>query len=555
MNHEDFVRELSGALEDNDFEHAEELFVMWGPSLARADRPVDGKTATELLKKLREKKQHGLTLKVAECFLQTDLYHVFEVHRQYAQALIEQGSYLAALNVLGPLELSARQAGDSEALEAAGLLGRTYKQMYVGGHRKENLELSINWYRFVYDHDRSKYWQGINLAALAWRAEHDGVILANPVDFRDICREVLAQLEAAGEPKPGEGYWQDATKAEALLGLNRLEEAREALVSATRRPDADAFSMSSTLRQFDEIWMLDERGGELTTFIDILRSSLMVTARDGRFVQRQEVVARSVRSIAARTQEMDRVMEFEKVFKDADPMPFRWILSAQRRALRIGRVWLGDTRGCGTGFLLDDGASLHPKWSGRQVFVTCNHVVGMKRKDTGFPPQQVTVTFDALERNPDRPTRYRVQQVLWESLPEEFDTTCLLLEGKEDRIQPEDAFPVVLDESGLPSGETDRVYIIGHPHGGELCFSFQDNHFVDRNETRLQYLAPTHPGNSGSPVFNEALHLIGMHHAGGDLRQLKDPGKIRKTNQGIPLPAIVRALAADEHRLPDLSGR
>ncbi len=544
MEHEQFVKKVFEALEEDDFERCEELFVMWGASLSRSDRPVDAETAVKLLRASRKKRQHALTLKVAEAFLQTDLYNEYEIHRQYAQALIEEGRYLAALNVLGPLEKAARKAEHKEAAEAAGLLGRTYKDMYIGGHRKENLELSINWYRYVYERDRSKYWHGINLAALAWRAEHEGVVLETPLDYRDVCRELLETLDAPELTDEKKDYWHHATRADALLGLNRFGEAREALVTATRSAGADSFSMNSTLRQYDDVWMLDERGGELTTFIDILRASLMCNVRDGRIVQRQEVVAQNVREHEKRYGQLNRVIgALEKVFTDAYPVPYKWFLEAQRRALRIGRIWLGSTRGCGTGFLIEDGGALHRDWSGHQVFLTCNHVVGTLRRGTGFPPQQVTVTFDALEASPDRSTRYAVKEILWQSLPEELDTTCLLLEGREARLVPVDDFPVVTDLEALPSQEKDRVYIIGHPHGGELCFSFQDNHFVDRDERRLQYITPTQPGNSGSPIFNEALQLIGMHHAGGQMADLDIAGKTRKTNQGIPLPAIIRALA------------
>ena len=69
----------------------------------------------------------------------------------------------------------------------------------------------------------------------------------------------------------------------------------------------------------------------------------------------------------------------------------------------------------------------------------------------------------------------------------------------------------------LPSKiEEDRIYVIGHPKGGELSFSFQDNTLIALNDRLLHYRSPTDPGSSGSPLFNEHWELIGLHHAGSN---------------------------------------
>jgi hypothetical protein len=82
----------------------------------------------------------------------------------------------------------------------------------------------------------------------------------------------------------------------------------------------------------------------------------------------------------------------------------------------------------------------------------------------------------------------------------------------------------------LPALEqTARVYIIGHPGGRDLAFSFQDNELLDHEGPsagkpqipgvcRVHYRAPTEGGSSGSPVFNARLwEVIALHHNGGKI--------------------------------------
>ena len=91
-----------------------------------------------------------------------------------------------------------------------------------------------------------------------------------------------------------------------------------------------------------------------------------------------------------------------------------------------------------------------------------------------------------------------------------------------------------------PDGKQ-RVYIIGHPNGGILQISLQDNIFLACNDRFMQYRTPTEHGSSGSPVFNENWELIGIHHAGGDNMPLLNlPGCTGKANEGILISAILQ---------------
>ena len=93
-----------------------------------------------------------------------------------------------------------------------------------------------------------------------------------------------------------------------------------------------------------------------------------------------------------------------------------------------------------------------------------------------------------------------------------------------------------------------RVYIIGHPLGGGLSFSLQDNLLLDIVAPKLHYRTPTEPGNSGSGVFNEVWKIVAIHHAGGrDLKRLTPvAGESDRyaANEGIAIGAIKEGLDA-----------
>ena len=68
----------------------------------------------------------------------------------------------------------------------------------------------------------------------------------------------------------------------------------------------------------------------------------------------------------------------------------------------------------------------------------------------------------------------------------------------------------------------DKVFVISYPGGRGLTIALDDNEVVTREQLsdnagrRFQahhffYRAPTEPGSSGGPVFNESWELAGVH--------------------------------------------
>lgn len=90
-----------------------------------------------------------------------------------------------------------------------------------------------------------------------------------------------------------------------------------------------------------------------------------------------------------------------------------------------------------------------------------------------------------------------------------------------------------------------------------VWFSLQDNELLDHEgppagtpsqseRCLIHYRAPTEPGSSGSPVFNEApdWQVIGLHHAGGEyVRKLNGQSGTYAANEAIWIQSIAKAMA------------
>ena len=98
------------------------------------------------------------------------------------------------------------------------------------------------------------------------------------------------------------------------------------------------------------------------------------------------------------------------------------------------------------------------------------------------------------------------------------------------------------------------VFVIGHPGGNQISFSFNDNELLDYDKSlndgaddtspvKIHYRAPTEGGSSGSPVFDYQWRGIGIHHSGGrSMKKLNGKPGFYSANEGIWLESICRAV-------------
>ncbi|TMC17527.1 MAG: trypsin-like peptidase domain-containing protein [Chloroflexi bacterium] len=96
--------------------------------------------------------------------------------------------------------------------------------------------------------------------------------------------------------------------------------------------------------------------------------------------------------------------------------------------------------------------------------------------------------------------------------------------------------------------EQDRLNVLQHPDGKPMkCVLTQNHVVIDMTETRVQYVADTMNGSSGSPVFNQNWEVVALHHSGKpyppdstkDVPKKAWKGHFR-VNEGIPIRAILK---------------
>lgn len=140
---------------------------------------------------------------------------------------------------------------DPDVLTVRGRLLKDKAGLATGATREELLNQSIAAYRRASDLSRATY-PLINAATLAF-------LTGRMEQASGLAAQTLALLDS-GDHAPETDYWLGATRAEALLLLNRLPEARAALASAIRRQPGAWEDHASTIRQFSLI--LKETAGD-----------------------------------------------------------------------------------------------------------------------------------------------------------------------------------------------------------------------------------------------------------------------------------------------------
>jgi len=199
----------------------------------------------------------------------------------------------------------------------------------------------------------------------------------------------------------------------------------------------------------------------------------------------------------------------------------------------------------GTGFLV----RLKNKEGGDAgCFVLTNaHVIGDPSRPAIPSFGAASVRFEGYD--PDR--AFPIKDIVWTSPVDKHDATILRIDGC-----PLDIQPIPMNRQLPEPGSRSRLYVIGHPRGNELAFSFQDNHLLDHEGPTtgrprqngvvlVHYTTPTESGNSGSPVFVQGQwKAIALHHSGSaETRQLNGKVGTYSANEGISLASISDALA------------
>lgn len=510
--------------------------------------------SSSVLKALQRKRKFTLMLQIADVILQIDENQLL-VKRLYAQALIEEKRLVAAIAVLNQLQSSCSSAQHADELsESQGLLGRAWKQIYIDAAATGNVQTpqrtalknAIRYYSDEFEQEPDqRLWHGINAVALRHRAIRDGIDLPTQnadgtlsAILQSIDRRMRDTSDNTDQQVPEQtlDMWSQATAAEACIADDQYDKALQWIAHYvdSQHPvqHSDAFELASTLRQFEEVWQLsDDRPAE-RKILEVLRAALL--RREGGSVSVTDPGSQS-----NAVEEMLSNPSFEKVLGAERYKNLRWYQAGLNCASCVCRIENSLGSGLGTGFIVSS-ASVGLSCTHEFVVITNAHVVSSNLKEqqgtpSALPPEDAFIRF---EQGLERDRVYRVLEILATSSRFELDFSVLALADLDKVLN---TYSIA---QRLPAADSkQRIYVIGHPKGGELSFSLHDNLLLDSEVPKLHYRAPTEGGSSGSPVFNENWELIGLHHAGArNMRRLNaKPGRY-PANEGIWIQSIINQI-------------
>lgn len=531
---------LSHALEEFNWQAAETI--VCGeliPRIKRDPTPLPERSAKSLMHMLRRKRRFQLMTQLAEALFQSGV-RTPQVRRQYAQALIDQGILAAGEMVLQSI-IQDPQKPVGEEMEARGLTGRIYKQLYVNNNdpdspvNRTNLERALNEYLHVYRLDPEEYlWHGINSVALIARARRDNVPLTGLPDDQVLAREILHTLahreQEATEDIPA---WDIATALEAYVALGEHEKAVGEASRYLYSPGADAFELGSTIRQLIEVWQLSEQEPPGSLLLPICKAGYLRKEGASHFEKDPKKIAAEA-AAAGRAVESLKGEGFEKVFGSDAMVTLQWYKKGLEKCNAIARVEKQNGKGHGTGWLV----RAEDFFPGRQgvLLLTNEHVIS---DDDTHPyaifPEFAQANFQSLGRV------IPVGEIVRSFSYKDLDATFVTLKEEPTGVEPLKLAPRAMRMSDPPP----RMYVIGHPAGRDLEISLQDNYLLACNQRLVHYRTPTEPGSSGSPVFEpENWEVVALHHKGDDEMPRIDGEGTYPANEGIAIPAIQLATRA-----------
>ncbi len=429
---------------------------------------------------------------------------------QAVQALTELG----ANNTAGRLLQQLLGHDEPEAAAAKGtlyaLLGRLKKTDWVATGNDDTLLAAIGAYVDAYHAGADPLWAGVNAVALQAAAGRRHLT----ADVKDppATDQLLALAATAPLPRSA---WSIATELELRLARGEHDALQPLLQQLFAAHDASGFVYTSLTRQLHDVWELDPA------------DPLMVQLGD--------------RTLASGSGEVLLPKDpdgYEKAFGVFAFVPIDVYEQGLGVARSVGHLLLKGMMSVGTLFAVR-GADLHPSLADHVVLITNEHVVPDPSRDNGVHAGDLVATFDGVPGPDNKALTFGGLRVVWRSPREELDIAVLM--SNDSAVQQLAGVDMATDPPSMIDGE--YVYVIGHPGQGGLQLSIRGNDMIDTDGTKIHYKAATDKGSSGSPVFDMAWKLIGVHHLGSDnLSALNGKAGTYPGNEGNAIAAVRAAL-------------
>ena len=362
--------------------------------------------------------------------------------------------------------------------------------------------------------------------------------------------------------------WAMATLGEAYLALGEFENAARWFGTYANDPNVDAFALSGTVRQLEEVWRLKAGPHGAGAIVAGLKAAL-IRVENGQL----RLDGGERRALA---QAGDA--EFKDLFELESKTPGRIQikLADLQRIVRcasavagIKKVGIHGADTVGTGFLIN-GSDFGPGFSDADSYLLTNaHVLwnpdwaperNLGRENDALLPAEARIVFET-DQNDGRREVYTCKQVIWQSPSSLHDATLIQLDRKVAKTPPlqiaTKEAKLVPDYDGGKGGT--KLVVIGHPEGGPLSLGISGSieemqaTLLDKGTRAnasdpvfLHYRTPTEPGNSGSPVFEvEKWQVVGLHHAGfpeGGRPKLGGKAGRHAANEGIWIESVRSAV-------------
>ena len=243
-----------------------------------------------------------------------------------------------------------------------------------------------------------------------------------------------------------------------------------------------------------------------------------------------------------RTVDLDTFAKLAESVADEDAA---WLDIGRARAGSVCTIRSANGRRAGSGFLVR--AADVGELGGEETLVvtTTAVVLAAQSEDPTQEPSAESITLDHLVVDvgiADAGTPHRRNAtVLWSA--DAVDAALLRLQrgGVDDVV----GLPLA-GQTPLPDGEQ-RVYLIGDLTGdGSLHVGLDDNELLDVQEARLHYRLRVEPSGAGSPVFDSAWNVVGMHLASSEsMPRLHGVEGVYAASEGLTIAAIRERYEAD----------